>query len=515
MIVLATVSVLLVAVYLYWVSFYVLFPADILIWSESDFINDILKFRVGYPLYSAQQNNESFVYAQGSRLVTYFLAWVSGHPLSIPTYRAIQVFFTLLAAIMATFSFFTLVKASSSHEALSPHSSWGILALPVLFLLASNSITNPFVHNLHDDALAQLVSISAYYLLLRYNVDRSSRLLALMAVVPAVGFLVKQSLAIWAVFYCAYLFLFDRPRSFARIIGFAVSTAAALVFAVTGGYLLWGEDFVYWIFTVLASHPVSPLRSFQHLVDGWAYFVIGLLGGLTLLRGEEFSRLLGLWLVWLLLLLIESYTSGVAWMRNHMGPGSLIAGIWFLAGMAKYFSASLPVQRWQPESCLRTGMIVFAVVLLFNGLGVIRIPSRPDSADTYRYVREIEKEFNGGSLEKVLLDVGTWVYLNRGVVMKDRAPSIGERGYSETGDFSGILRRIEDRHYAKILVRNLHSFDFWYDYHLWRRPSGIREALLENYKETGRIMAARSNGSAQDPYLFSEISILTPKSNYR
>ena len=73
---LAGIGVSLVASYLYWVSFYVAFPADILIWAEGDFVNDILKFRLGYPLYSAQVNNESFTYAPGSRLLTYLLAWL-------------------------------------------------------------------------------------------------------------------------------------------------------------------------------------------------------------------------------------------------------------------------------------------------------------------------------------------------------------------------------------------------------------------------------------------------------
>jgi hypothetical protein len=198
-----------------------------------------------------------------------------------------------------------------------------------------------------------------------------------------------------------------------------------------------------------------------------------------------------------------------------MGPGSLIAGIWFLAGIVRFFPFESPVQKWQAETWLRTGISVAAVVLLFDGLGIVRIPVKPLPEDAYRYVRQIEKEFEGQTLGRTLLDVGTWVYLKDGVVMKDRAPSIGERGYSGTADFSGILQRIEEKKYGKILVRNLHSFDFWYDYYLWRRSSGIKKALLENYHETGRIAAVQTPiaGQGHDPYLFGEISILIPKVN--
>jgi hypothetical protein len=40
------IVVLLISIYFFWVSFSIFFPADILIWSESDFVNDVLKFRV-------------------------------------------------------------------------------------------------------------------------------------------------------------------------------------------------------------------------------------------------------------------------------------------------------------------------------------------------------------------------------------------------------------------------------------------------------------------------------------
>jgi hypothetical protein len=95
--------------------------------------------------------------------------------------------------------------------------------------------------------------------------------------------------------------------------------------------------------------------------------------------------------------------------------------------------------------------------------------------------------------------------------MKDRAPSIGERGVSETGDFSGILGRLRQRHYTKILVRNFHSGDFWYDHELWKTSSGIRQALEQNYRETRRIEPISGMPDNARPYPFNEISVLEPK----
>jgi len=99
--------------------------------------------------------------------------------------------------------------------------------------------------------------------------------------------------------------------------------------------------------------------------------------------------------------------------------------------------------------------------------------------------------------------------------MGDRASAIGEEGYANTGDFSTFQDHLKARRYAKILVRHLHQPDFWYENTQWPRPRGLREAILDNYYETGLIRAAAAPKDvkhwAPDPYLFDEISILEPK----
>jgi hypothetical protein len=514
LIVLSSFSVLLLSVYIYRISFIVLFPADILIWSESDFINDILKFRVGYPIYSSQENNESFTYTPGAQLITYLLAALMGKPASLSAYRMLQLVYTLLAAVVGVACCWRLIKLSVPPGRFQNAALWGVLFMLVLLLIATNFLTNPYVGNLHNDALAQLLSILAYYLLLRYISAPDKRILAVMSVVPAVGFLVKQSLLIWGVLYCVYLGFFHRPYSSGRVVGFALAVFANIAVVIGGCYLIWGEHFIYWIFTVMGNHPVSVLRALQHITDVWAYLMIGLVGGLALLRGMQLKVLLGPWLVWLCLFLIQAYTSGVAWMLNHLGPGSLIAGIWFLAGLSRVWSSSfqkMPGSFWT-VTWHSAGLSVVAVAVLFSGLGMVRLPLAPFHKDAYRYVEDIQKEFAGQSAANILLDAGTWNYLNEMVVMKDRAPSIGERGFTATGNFSGMIQRLEEKRYAKIMVRNAHSPDFWYDHQMWRKSSGIRKSLMENYLEIRRIpRVSPLEHQREARYLFNEISVFIPK----
>jgi len=59
-----------------------------------------------------------------------------------------------------------------------------------------------------------------------------------------------------------------------------------------------------------------------------------------------------------------------------------------------------------------------------SGWGVIRIPLPPISEDAYRYVRDIEQEFQGQPASQILLDEGTWVYWKQRVIMAIALPAL-------------------------------------------------------------------------------------------
>jgi hypothetical protein len=527
--VVAMLAVCLSAVYLFQAAQQALYPGDFLIWSESDFVNDILKLRIGYPLYSDQLNNDSFNYPPGSQLLSFALAALSGNPDSIPAYRAAQILFTLLSAFVALACAWRLAELALPERRLAQRGLWAVLWLPFLFLAASNSITNPFVNLLHNDSLAQLVSAASFYLLLRYAATRRPVYLFWLAITPTAGFWVKQSVAIWAAIVAGYLFLFDPPRNWRRLVGYGAAAFGLLGITLAAALAIYGDNFTYWVITVLGQHGVSPLRSLQNFLQSWPYVALGLAAGLALLRGRRFGRLAGLWLVSFGLLILEIYTSGVAWMLNHIGPGSLLAAVWFCVALPRWIDlqdapqgddsppalpaliaglwrGKLPPHRlWLPW--LRAGLSAALLALSFQALGMVRIPTNPITPDHYRYFQAIEAEFAGLPSDQVLLDAGSWMYLHDRVVMKDRAPSIGERGYSQTGDFSAMVDRLRSKTYRRIILRNYTVGDFWYDHAGWGQSSGIRQALDENYVEVRRIPAVQGGQG----YLLQTISVLEPR----
>jgi hypothetical protein len=511
--VLFAAMVVLLGLDLYWMWGQVRVPADILIWSESEFVNDIIKLRTGYPLFSAQANNESFNYNPGSQALTWLIARLLGQGGSIPFYRAIQVGYTFLATVLALLSARRLMRLAGV-DLRRRGAAWAsAIGLPALFLVATNPQSNPFAQDLHNDALALLVCALGFWLLLVYVERRDLRVLAAITLIPAIGFSVKQSLLIWGPIYFLFLVAFDVPRSWKRAVAFGAGSAAVVGGLLLAANALWGEDYWYWTMTVLGSHGVSPLRAVSHAIDLWIYWAFGVSAGLILLRGPRARMLIGPYLVWLFLLGTETYTSGIAWMLNHTGPGCLLAACWFLAAMAR-LGADLPLTTPRFERVVRAVGAAGLALLVLGGLGLARVPLPSVSPDVERYVSQIEAEFAGEPVDRVLLDAGSWIYARSDVVMKDRASNIGERGYSRTADFSGILGRIRRHEYRKILLRDYHEGDLWYDHEIWSVSSGIRAALNENYREVRTIPAVRSSVPGEPVrYLFHAVSVLEPRSS--
>lgn len=505
----AAACVCLVGIYLFWASSAVFQRADILIWSESPFVNDIIKFRIGMPLYSAPADFDSFYYTPGSQLLTYAIASLAGVGTSIPAYRVIQVLYAAGAALFVVGASRRLWNMSGAPGRTEPALLWGAVIGACAFLAAGNSITSPFAHLLHNDALSLLVCAAAYYWLVAYAETRRPGLLVLLAIVPAAGFLVKQSLGVWAVLVAGYLVLFDRPRSWPRIGAYGIAAFGLAGAVYAGGRVLWGEPFHHWVVTGLGSHPVSPLRAVEHGLSAWAFYVAGLGAAAVIFRSRPDLRLLGLWCTWLALFGSQTYTSGIAWMLNHMGPGSLLVVPWLAVLLAIAWPSPATTSWRAPFTWLGSAAVCVAAILSLHGLGAVRIPVPSVPKDMDRYVAAVEAEASDQDLSRMLIDHGSWLYLPKGIVMKDRMAAIGEAGYTETGDFSGTLQRIRTHYYHRIIVHDFDGLDFQYDHFQWRQSSGIRAALRTSYAVVRTIPGV---DGIPGPW-FKTISVLEPRAN--
>jgi hypothetical protein len=270
---------------------------------------------------------------------------------------------------------------------------------------------------------------------------------------------------------------------------------------------------------------ISLLRSLDHTVRAWLEIAIGVIGGWLLLRGQRVRRLGPLWIAWIALICSEALSSGAGWgVLYHFGPGVTIGAIWMFAALPRYWPSArcLPNHDY-PRTAYAAWVaaVIIGTATIFVALGVVPtghrlepryVHGRQPSADVYRYIADIEHEFEGFPSDRVLLDVGNWIYLRESVLMRDRAVSLADQppgGIYENLDV--MVDRVRARAYDKILVRNMHSPFFLYDWADWPRPSGVREALATYYTEVRVIPAPQGDTGLPPVIMFTgPVSVLVP-----
>ncbi len=490
---------------------YINLPVDLLSFAESPFVNDILKLRLGEAVYTPPQDNNSYPYTPGTQILTYLISSALGHRDSIPFFRAVQFSYVVFASIVATNVCALLARKCLSDVEYRNRPLWIPVWFLFLFLIATDSRFNLYTPSLHNDGLAMLVSLSAYWLIVKHSIAPRLWLLGAMSVLPALGFLVKQNQLMWAGIFFIYLILASSV-SWRQLWGFVVVNVILIAITVGGCYLLWGDPFLYWIFRALGDKQVSLVRSILNVTQAGGYLIMGLFGGWVLVLRPGSRTLATLWICWLLVFGIESYSSGIGWQANHLGPGIMIAACWFFIAIVKVWPTAGSGESWWLYRAKEL-VAVSVFISLFGALGFVRAPLNPVPADFFRYVNNIEAEFKGIAAEKVLLDYGSWIYLRNNVVMKDRSatvavqvgknqPSINHAMLAET------IRRIENKTYDKILARQLDTEHNAYDFQ--NRGSGVKAAILANYHEVSRIPAVQGITQWWPRHLVAEIVVLVP-----
>jgi hypothetical protein len=456
---------------------------DLAEWCEPEFVVDVIKWHTGSPLYGPPDDSNTNSYTFLAPALTYGLARLAGHPQSIPTFRWIQQLYLLLAALLATSSTWQLLRISIPGRLPSPRWLWLSFFTLAAFLIAVNPQTGAYNTVLHNDSLAWLASTFAFWLLTKYSVSGNTRWLWALALMSGLGFLVKQELAVWAA--AAFLAVWiDGRLPFRRLLAFGAACFASLGAAIGLCLAIWGRNFGYWVFEVLSHHVVRLSWIANRFSDASFYLALGLFGGLVLLRGPEFPRLFGLWVGWGVILLPALYTSGITFAPTHLGPATIVGTCFGLAALAKLWPRGDAPDPPPPQQWIATTLGVALVLCYFSGLNYLRPEDLSISPDFYRYVRAIEKEFEGLPVQRVLLDTGDWIYLQHDVLMKDRGPILA----MHRAPHFGLIQRIQNREYARILVRKKPNGAFDYDPD---SSKGIGAALREDYREVCRIPGVR------------------------
>lgn len=489
---------------------YLLLPVDLLGFSESPFVTDLIKLRLGAPLYTPLPDNNSFPYSCGTQVLTYAIANLIGDGTSIPLLRCVQFSYVLGAVAVATAALRSILRASGS-ESRARDWSWSALAAAFLVLVATDGRFNLYTHALHNDGLVLLLSACGLWLLVE-NAHAPRRWHALaMVLLPVVGFSVKQSALIWAALFAAH-FLLERRLSWPLVVAYGLATGALAGLVVGASWWAWGDPYLEWTFVSLSLKNVSYERVLDHGFAAAGYLALGLAAGIGLVLRPQGRGLLWPWLMSLGLFCAEVYTSGVAVVSNHIGPGALLLSTWSLAAFAlAWRDSEVGEPAWKRLVLL--GAQVGIPIAVIGALQLYRAPKNVLSGDFPRYIAAIEREFEGLPAEQVLLDAGSWIYLREGVLMRDRSAPVSLHVGSNQAEITrsalaDTIERIRARSYARILARELDTPRTRYDF--GDRGSGVKAAILENYRIVRRIHGVRNVLEWWPPHLVSEIVVLEP-----
>ena len=512
----------------------VFLPADILMWEETDFVGNMIKFNIGAPLYTAPSDSNSLIYNPAAFLLTYAIAWLIGQTKSIAVFRLIQIGFVVCAAIIATNCTNKLRRLAFPELTTRYAKTWTVFTFFGLFLAATAPDSNKFVYVLHVDALSLLVSIFSFWMMLRYAENENVKNLLLMAICPTIGFLTKQFLISWIGVMFIFL-LIQHPKNFKRI-GLFLGLSGLLVAIVYGiCYLIWGDNYIFWAYEVMGGprkqivfspdgHSISLSRGIDHLLRIWLDIFVGVIGIWLLIRKGEIRRFGALAVAWIVLVASEAVSSGAGWsVLYHFGPGVVVGGIFMFAALPQFWEIKVEndsysiIKKWAHAI-----VMIVAVIAIFTAWKVMPTGDKNEaryiratqlSSDVNRYIADIEREFEGLPTDKVLLGVGSWVYLRDDVLQKDRAVSLADQPYSGNyKNFDVTVERIRNKTYQKILVHDFDSPFFLYEWHDWAKPSGFKNALIENYVEIKRIEAPEGNPSPSLRILNSgPVSVFVPR----
>jgi hypothetical protein len=244
--------------------------------------------------------------------------------------------------------------------------------------------------------------------------------------------------------------------------------------------LIWGSNFRYWVFDVLGNHTPRLTWIVYRFSDASLYLALGLLGGLVLLRGPQAFRMLALWAGWVVMVLVALYTSGITFVPSHLGPATIVGACFGMAAVAKLLLWGDAPNNHPSHEWLVTGIILGLVLSYFAGLGYFQPRDYSISSDVSRYVRSIEKQYEGVPVQQVLMDTGDWIYLRNDVLMKDRGPLLAMHRVPHYG----LIERIRNQEYARILLGRDRNGSYEYDPD---KTKGITNELLAQYQEVCRI----------------------------
>ena len=406
------------------------FPFDLNFWSEDYFMTAMLRLDAGAPTYGPIAEAGSSIYSPGGPWLHYALLAPLGLATSVAANRMLSQLGVLTAIALGTW--FALVIAKPAERAM--RIATAALAAAALTLAA---YANPVAVSLHPVTWEMPVLAAAMLVLAKWDdLSPRSRMIACV-LLPALGFLAKQTAGPTVALALAVVMLGDRKSLAIVPIVSLVGAALALHIGTAGAFTDWG-------LSLLAAQGFEGGSKWHDDFLGMGvWFSPALLGALLYIHKHDRA-----WLRAALVPLIYAPACLLAFAKTLGGPNN-VAALGFVVSISAV-GAWLVLLR---ERASATALLLAHLVLLHPRR---HVPTDFDHANAERICAYARARSACG--EKVLLGRGT--SCTAPGVPRDRMVAIHDAFAAGRASNLSVWDRIGRSEYDLVLIHHtdLHRF---------------------------------------------------------
>lgn len=492
------------------------FPWDLLLWSESPFMTDMLKIARGDSPFGPMSDVNSFAYSPGLEYLSYALFAPFGAALDVRFPRALCIVFGVASALLIARLVVRWVTALDG-ERRRPLLAWTAFCIGLLACFRS-----PTTVALHPDSFQIAHELGTLSLCSAALYRRDFRLALAAIGLAGLGVWTKQPAA-----------LAGMGAGLCLALGHAWGRSRLLALAAVGGAVTLGslacvlapEQSRFYLLEVPLRHGVqwgkvigllmNDIGGTPHRLLLWLFGAAGFVQLWS--RGDASLRRTYL-IPWLCMGLFEGLTSMAAYLKpmgihNNLYAIDLLWLIAALAGFARLDaeagSEPRPFGVALPAALAVSLLPVFALLPFHGGfVGPNQMPIR-DAHYTYglAYDALVKRDIEAG--KRVLVGHGTATWIHNGVHEPplDRLVSALELHAGGLIERAGTVQRLNERAYDRIYL----PASLWFDASMY--GPAVTQALATNYREVSEdsLPAVLVGAAVPNEALMVKLVILEPR----
>jgi hypothetical protein len=476
------------------------YPFDLNFWSEDYFMTSMLRLARGAPTYAPVADASSSIYAPGGPWLHHLLLAPFGLSTSVVANRWLSQLWQLGAIALGVVAAIRLVERHALWPAARAlRLGLGALIAAALLLAA---YANPVATSLHPVAWENLAIAALIVLMVDWDRHSLRARTVAAAVLPALGFVAKQSAGPAIALSLLFVIALDRSLPRATRASLSLLPVVSLAATALGLHVSSNGRFTDWGISLLAA---QGFEGGSKLDDALGGVVLWFLPSLTAALWFSFRALRRrspadrAWLRAALVPLFYAPMALVAFFKRLGGENNLAALGFVIAIVAVAALVVIALER--PASIAASSAALLMLVQIAALRPRRQVPSAHDVSNGERICGYAAARLGCG--EKVLLGRGTSCIVGADRLPLDRMVAIHDAWVAGRADELGVWDRIARAEYDLVMIHHTDLQRFGRQ--LWPLLSvGYRAFYTSPHSEPGNFWRTGWQGYASQRMLFFE-----------